>query len=166
MLRVTRTKLTCWQWGWTGTETGSRTRVLFIVFLFLNFCLDDKHGVSIHLKNKSTGFSLLIILLILSTYQISAYHIWSCFWVWHFSPSTVINEAVYWCFWSWCEKAETSSETKQWGERQYGHRTTDSDRTRAISSATLMKGFHQFLHEEQLEPDIKTHRMSFIVYCI
>lgn len=42
----------------------------------------------------------------------------------------------------------------------------DSDRTRTISLAALMKGFYQFLREEELEPDIKTHCMSFIVYCI
>lgn len=39
---------------------------------------------------------------------------------------------------------------------------TDSDRT----LATLMKGFCLFLSKEELEPDIKTHYMSFIVYGI
>lgn len=42
----------------------------------------------------------------------------------------------------------------------------ESDKTGTISLAALMKGFYQVLSEEQLEPDIKTHCMSFLVYCI
>lgn len=49
---------------------------------------------------------------------------------------------------------------------QCGQTETESDRTRTVSLATLMKGFYQVLSVLGLEPDIKTHCMSFIAYGI
>lgn len=63
-------------------------------------------------------------------------------------------------------QADISSETGG-GKSSVDARKTDSDRRIwTISLATLMKGFYKFFSEEELEPDIKTHCMSFIVYCI
>lgn len=80
----------------------------------------------------------------------------------HLSPSTVIRKGVCRCFQPRRSRHPAVAKVRG-GSVDI---QPESDKTGTISLATLMKGFYQVLSEEQLEPDIKTHCMSFLVYCI
>ena len=149
-----------------GTTGWTCSMCTFHSFPFQISILIKKCEISMQCENKQTSVSQSVQ-QISSTYPIWAYHIWSCFWWLYYFPSTVINGGVWMLLTlMWGADVSWVSATNSGGRGSVDIWKQIQAGPELFPQPQWWRVFTSPFSEEELEPDIKTHCMSFIVYCI